>query len=381
MMQLRTGLAACALAALLAACGGGGSDKDNDPEIRSVKVFGDSLADSGTFGLKFTIQGSNSKIYPEHVAARYGTAAPCPVFLANDSGFALNPRAGCSNFAVGGGRINHLTASTSPLSITTQLSLAAAAGNYREDDLLLIDGGGNDAADLVGAYLKAAGGDSTDYLALAGSLLDASTIAATLAQPNGSALLGGLYMQALAQRFHATIRTHALDKGARHVVILDIPAITHTPRFQMVLDGIAAQVAAGAGTEAGAAARQQSEALFRSWVSAFNDTLAAQVQGDGRIVLVELGRLFDERMAQPAQYGLSNVEDPTCPITGLGDDGLPTYTFATCTDAALTAAPPVGAGGDWWQRYLFSDGFHPTPYGHQLVYEQISIDLGRSGRL
>ncbi|MCK6424462.1 MAG: SGNH/GDSL hydrolase family protein [Burkholderiaceae bacterium] len=381
MIQLRTGLAACALAALLAACGGGGSDTRTDTEITSVKVFGDSLADSGTFGLKFTVQGSASKIYPEHVAALYGTAAPCPVFLANDSGFALNPTPGCSNYAIGGGRINHLTAPTSPLSITTQLSLAGAAGNYSDDDLLLIDGGGNDAADLVGAYLKAAGGDTADYLALTGSLLDASTIATTLAQPNGSALLGGLYMQALAQRFHTAIRTHALDKGARHVVLLDIPAITHTPRFQMVLDGIAAQVAAGAGAEAGAAARQQSEALFRSWVGAFNDTLAALVRGDERVVLVQFGRMFDERITQPAQYGLSNVEDTACPATGLGGDGLPTYNFATCTDAALTAAAPVGAGGDWWQRYLFSDGFHPTPYGHQLVYQQISIDLARSGRL
>ena len=44
--------AVLALSMLLAACGGG------DPPITSVKVMGDSLADSGTFGLKFTVQGS-----------------------------------------------------------------------------------------------------------------------------------------------------------------------------------------------------------------------------------------------------------------------------------------------------------------------------------
>ena len=43
-----------AVAALVAACGGG----ENAP-ITSVKVMGDSLADSGTFGLKFTVQGTS----------------------------------------------------------------------------------------------------------------------------------------------------------------------------------------------------------------------------------------------------------------------------------------------------------------------------------
>ena len=45
--------AALTVAALVAACGGG----DKAP-ITSVKVMGDSLADSGTFGLKFTVQGA-----------------------------------------------------------------------------------------------------------------------------------------------------------------------------------------------------------------------------------------------------------------------------------------------------------------------------------
>jgi len=48
-----------ALASLLiAACGGGGSDGSTRVQITSVKVMGDSLADSGTFGFKFTVQGA-----------------------------------------------------------------------------------------------------------------------------------------------------------------------------------------------------------------------------------------------------------------------------------------------------------------------------------
>ena len=51
-------VAAAAAVALMTACGGGG-----DPEFTSVKVAGDSLADSGTFGVKFTVQGGAAMGY------------------------------------------------------------------------------------------------------------------------------------------------------------------------------------------------------------------------------------------------------------------------------------------------------------------------------
>ena len=70
--------------------------------------------------------------------------------------------------------------------------------------------------------------------------------------------------------------------------------------------------------------------------------------------------------------------------TGTDAQGLKSYTFPTCTDVALSATtPPAGAtgGADWWKSYLFSDSFHPTPYGHQLVYQRIALDLAKTGRL
>lgn len=47
-----------AAASLLVACGGGGADTSPVAPIKTVKVMGDSIADSGTFGFKFTVQGS-----------------------------------------------------------------------------------------------------------------------------------------------------------------------------------------------------------------------------------------------------------------------------------------------------------------------------------
>ena len=39
---------------------------------------------------------------------------------------------------------------------------------------------------------------------------------------------------------------------------------------------------------------------------------------------------------------------------------------------ALTVYDPdAPSGSGWWQRYLFSDGFHPTPYGHKLFADQV----------
>jgi len=365
---------------LVAACGGGGNDASTRVQITSVKVMGDSLADSGTFGIKFTVQGAQSFIYPERIATNYSVSTLCPFYLFNGTTFVANPTAGCTNYAIGGGRINNYSAPTAPLSIVQQLVTAGAAGSYAATDLLVIDGGGNDAADLVGAYLRVPSDGGAAYSALLQTVLPPATVQAALAQgAAGLASVGGTYMTALADVFYNAIKVNALDKGAQHVVVLNMPGITNTPRFQMVLDGIAA--ANGGGT-AGATARANAEGLFKGWISAFNAELALKFNGNGNVVLVDFYTSFNDQIASPAQYSLSNVTTPACPQTGTGSDGLPTYTFATCTDAALSAmTPPAGSDGtaNWWKSYAFSDSFHPTPYGHDLLARRIMKSLADAG--
>jgi phospholipase/lecithinase/hemolysin len=378
------------LAILVAGCGGGGSDTTPAVAFTSVKVMGDSLADSGTFGFKFTVQAptvsgidlKTPRVYPELVANSYGVAL-CNAYTATSAtSFIANPtQTGCTNYAVGGGRINNYSAPTSPASIPVQLAAASAASNYGAGDLLIIDGGGNDAADLIGAYLQAST-NPTPYLTLLGTVLPPATVnAAAAAGASGLAGVGATYLSALADKFYTSIKTSALDKGAQHVAVLNMPGITNTPRFQMVLDGIAA--AYGGGT-AGATARAQSEALFKSWIVAFNTELAAKFAGNANVVLVDFYTSFNNQVAAPAQFGLTNATTPACPVTGLGGDGLPTYTFATCTDAALSATPPpAGAtgGADWWKTYAFSDSFHPTPQAHKNLAQLISRSLSQAGWL
>ena len=392
----RLAVAATAVA-ILAACGGGGADPTSQRAgITSIKVMGDSLSDVGVFkgiptnGRIFSVQDSASEPntdWTERIAALLGVPQLCNFFKytgAAAAPFSLVP--GCTSYAVGGGRINNFNPQTgagaSPFSITYQLQVASSAGNYKSTDLLLIDGGGNDAADLVGAYLNAAKDGGASYAAMTGTLIPAGTLVPMLASGQaGLAQVGGAYMVALADKFYASIKTSALDKGAERIVLLNTPGITNTPRFQMVLGGIAAAYGGGA---TGAGARAQSEALFKSWVEAFNSRLATLVANDKRVVLVDFYTAFNDQIANPAQYGLTNVTTPACPITGMGSDGLPLYNFQTCTAAALSAmTPPAGAtgGSNWWQTYAFSDGFHPTPLGYQLMSQLVAKSLATAGWL
>ncbi len=388
MNRLRRGTLAlatsAALAVLLAACGGGGGGADTTPRVAvtSVKVMGDSLADVGTFGVKFTVQGND--IFPERIATTYGLPKGCNFFVFTGTTFAANPRTGCTNYAIGGGVINPASSSLTPADprgIGVQFATATAAGNFAAGDLLVVDGGGNDAASLVGAYLNAPRDQGASYVALLGTQLTQAQVASAVSGGQaGLAAAGATYMTALANTFADMIQTRALDKGAQRIALLNMPGITNTPRFQLVLDSIAQ--ASGGGT-AGAAARAQSEALFKSWVEAFNARLAARFAGERRVVVVDFYTSFNEQVANPAQFGLTNVRGFTCPVTGQDSSGLPTVTWPTCTDAALSASPPAGAtgGSNWYKTWAFSDSFHPTPYGHQLLAQLISRSLATAGWL
>lgn len=358
----------------------GGSDDTPAPAVTAVKVVGDSLADSGTFGFKFTVQGAaatgagSATLWPEQVAARYGQTL-CPRYVATGGSFATT--AGCTNYAVLGGRINHFTAPGTPVSIAWQLQDAGAAG-YAEGDLVLIDGGGNDAADLISAYLAASQDGGKAYATMLRSVLDAATVGSLLAGgATGMAQAGGAYMQELASRFAATIKAQTLDKGAPRVAVLNMPPVTLTPRFRTVLAAVAA---AG-----GPAAATQAQALFDGWIQAFNTRLAAALAGDSRIAVVDFYASFKDQVDRPAAYGYTNVTTPACPATGVDGNGLPRYDMPACTAAALSAStPPAGAtgatgGADWWKSYSFSDGFHPTPLGHQLMAQLVQRSLDQAG--
>jgi phospholipase/lecithinase/hemolysin len=382
-MQINTrrvwmGAMSAVVLAGLVACGG----SSGPTPITKVYVMGDSLADVGTFGLKFTVQDASSSkgfpIWTQIVANNVGVdgAAQCSFYRLTPGSAVpvLSPQ--CTNFAIGGGRIVVSAAdggTASPLTVGTQLKTRAQQGNYSANDLLLIDGGGNDAADLVGAYLGAASGAQglANYQAFLAQQLEPAAIASLLPMPNGAALAAGAYMQKLADTFYGQIKTQVLDKGATRVAVLNMPDITLTPRFSMVLADV---------TQKTDAARAQAlQGAIRQWIGAFNAKLQANIGNDPRIAMVDFYADFADQVQNPASFALSNATDASCPVTGVGNDGLPSYTFPTCTSAALDTLPGKTAG--WWKSYAFSDGFHPTPLGHGLLAASVSRALARAGWL
>ncbi len=378
-------LSAVAAALVVVGCGGGGSSSTTNFTNTKVRVFGDSLADSGTFGIKFTVNnasagGAPTKIWPELVASSVGQSV-CNFYNATGPVTFVAPSAACTSMAVGGGRVLSGAATggpTSPYSIPTQMATAAsflgATGTFAATELMLVDGGGNDSADLAGAFLGATtpAGQVT-YTLFLSALVPNPTLTNVLSIPNtGPAQAGGLYMQALANKFADDITASLLNKGAKRVVLLNAPAVTNTPRFKLVLQS----VASGPG---GTATAAQVEAISRGWTQAFNAQLTARLGSDSRVAIVDFFSEFDLQVtpAGAASFGLTNVTTPACPVVGADAQGLPAYNFASCTAAALDASAIAAT----WRTYAFSDGFHPTPRGHELVATVVGRALTAKGWL
>lgn len=393
--KLKLLAAAMATVGLLAACGGGGgADTTPKAKVTSVKVMGDSLSDSGTFGYKFTVQGNDPTtgkpylVWPERIADLYSTSL-CAHYKPTSQTTFVTANAGCTNYAIGGAQINYVDASgqvvNSPISVLQQIKDAGAAG-VSSNDLILIDGGANDAAALITAvltYQSAAGtyavtGSPADgakaqaaqkYLqAFLASKIDTATLTALLSQgSDGIVKAGGLYMQTLAQNLATSMQTELLAKGATRIAVLNIPAIQMTPKFTTVL----AQIAQAQGT----AASKQAEALLDGWVSAFNATLKTAAGNDSRIAVVDFYTEFKSQISNPAAYNFTNATVAAC--SKIGTDEL-----SACSADKLAANIPQGeTSPDWWKSYVFANSFHPTPYGYQQMGQLVSRSLAQAGWL
>jgi phospholipase/lecithinase/hemolysin len=378
-------------------------------------VVGASLADSGTFGLKFTVQsasGTPYAVYTERVAAAYGLSL-CAHYRSSNGGVSYTTNDACFNHAVAGAAINFglMTDSSSdadtvndtftplasvPSNMLYQLSELSARGLSSGDVLIVGEGSSNDAAQLITAYLtdaQTAGTlNTTLFRQVITSLMQdgGATAGAGVLATDGGAAAGVAYMSKLAQTLVASIKTQALDKGVQRVVVLNTLDVTRTPKLQAVLGSLNATQAA------------QLQALFRAWVQAYNSALntAVAAQG-GKVVVVDLYAAFNDQLDNPAQYGLTNVTSTVCFETvnaagatktnsvvapgtiGLTDTDVSVSVAQTCNDAFASSITPTqnATGADWWKTYAFSDSFHPTPYGHQLLAQLVNKRLAEAGWL
>lgn len=337
--------------------------------VSRLIVAGDSLADVGTFGFKFTVQDASSAVgfpvLPELVATAHGLAAGCSHYIDNGAGGVV-PRgdSGCTNFAVGGGRILD---GDGPRNIRNQLVDAAAAIRFGAGDLLLVEGGANDASDLAAGYLGSVGSrtGTLAFVAFLARRVETGDLLDTIRGNNSLARSANLYMQEAADALADSITTNALDHGAPRVAVLNLPDLTITPRFSSAFERLV--------QEEGAEDANNARNAVREAIDAFNVRLQGRLGNDPRVVLVDLRTAVADQIARASDFGLTDALHAACPVTGTNSIGLPDWTLQTCTSAALDAALPG------WKTWAFSDGFHPTPLGHRLLAATVNRALAARG--
>jgi phospholipase/lecithinase/hemolysin len=383
MRLIRLTLAALGAAVILAACGGGNSGV----EFNSTVSFGDSLSDVGTYkvgtiaavgGGKWTVNSATARNWTELVAANAGTDEPCAAqtgLLTNIPGFAGAPVTNhpeCLNYAQGSARVslpfapNSATLQAPPFNqvnlglmavpVATQMSthLANTGGAYSGRELVTVMAGGNDIFMHFAGIGSASGGGA--------SAVGAAIAAGWSAQVQGAVAAGGAAatdaavnaaiagMAQAGAELATLVRTQVLAKGARFVVVVNLPDISQTP-FGLSLD-------------------VSSRGLLNTMVTTFNSQLQAGLSG-ADLLLVDAytqGRL---QTANPAQFGIANVTTPACSTTS-PNNPLQGSSLA-CTSASTVEADTSG--------YLYADSVHGTPLGYRLLANHVTAQMFAAGWL
>ena len=247
--------------AALIGCGSGSGSQTPAPTTSSVKTAGDSLSDIGTFGFVFTVQTSPASMnWTQAVATSVGFNSMCPRYAPTSADLLtpiLNPKAtACTAYAVGGATISGNEGNG--WSIITQLENMAAAG-IGENDLVLINGGGNDAV---------------------------AVLSDTPVDP-----------VQLAKTFSDAIKRTVLASKVKRVIVANIPDVTLTPRFQPYI---------------------AYKDIVQGWVKAFNDELLKQFATEPRVMIFDLYAELTKWASTPQAYGITNATDAACPANAWG---------------------------------------------------------------
>lgn len=370
-MKLRLSLIGLVAALALAGCGGG------DPVEADPKVYGagDSLNDVGVFGVRFTVQSATPstpyKVWTDLVANSAGISSLCAAYNGSAS---FAPVANCTGHAVGGAQINPVSlqrtsglvsgstigSDATPMSIVQQIKDLAQGRTFGSQDLILIDGGGNDANALASSLLEGltpgnplAAQAIGAYATILKDLLPAATVDAAVAgagvDPTPLIQLGGAYMQAAATMLTSAIQTELIAKGAQRVVLLNLPDLSQTPALKT--QPISAK------------------AIVTAWAQAMNAQLITNLGSEPKVLIVDFFDILDGWVKNPssASIGLVSLSNVTVGACGSVD-------IAVCTDSGLDASGPAD-----WRTHMFADNLHATPFGNQLMADKVQTLLDAKG--
>jgi phospholipase/lecithinase/hemolysin len=222
-------------------------------------------------------------------------------------------------------------ANATPTSIITAAIVAAATDAG-------MNGYTNPAATLANAPTLGA-------TAQAAATTQGNTAAATYVGTTGITIATA-GMSAAAKELADNVKL-ILSKGAKKVVVLNIPDASQTPY----------------GVSSGQAP------LVLAMTQAFNARLKAELTGVAGVLQLDAFAENQKQFANPAQFGLTNVKDMVCKAGPTN----PTGTSLLCNPSNILA-------GDT-SRYMFADSVHPTPYSHKLLAQFVTKELVLAGWL
>jgi outer membrane lipase/esterase len=306
---------------------------------------------------------------------------------------AVVDNANCTNYAQGSARV---TSAAGPNSYALQIAAGqtniglmaaplvkqfathlAAHGNYTGTELVTVMAGANDvfmhvtAVSAVSAYVAAATGGTATPLQIGTAKAVAQGSAgiagwtgaeiAAISVGDASSVSAAATAAVAHMAEHATtlagyIQASVIGKGAKHVVVVNVPSIENTPF----------------GQGSGAAA------LLRSMVTTFNSTLQTALAGTSGLLLVDAYTQGVDQYNNPAQYGIVNVTTPVC-SSAAASSSNPAGNILAGSSLACTINNTL-SGADV-STYFYADTVHPTPAGYKLLDRYVAEQMAKIGWL
>lgn len=388
MQSIKLILGAAGTALMLAGCSSGGAgDQSTKATYSSMVNFGDSLSDVGSYkvgtvaalgGGKYTVNSATALNWTEIVAKVYGLSAPCPAQTGLDGdpalGLSVMPPVDhpeCTSYAQGGARVTapigpgnkaiptsaRLGQLTVPVAQQIQNHLAKV-GSFNGKELVTVMAGGNDLFIQAAGVQAAPGGGQGAVGAgfLAGWTNGQDGTAQTLGiggpgAAQAAATLAVTSMGAAGVQLAALIKDQIVAKGAKTVVVVNLPNVSKTP---YALEQPA-----------------QSQAFVDQMTKTFNDQLKNNLAGVAGVIYTDAYAESTAQADNPAPYGLTNVTTPAC-LTDPAKNSL--------NGSALICTSNNVIAGDISQ-YFYADSVHPTPFGYELLAKFVLSELIRAGQL
>jgi outer membrane lipase/esterase len=171
-------------------------------------------------------------------------------------------------------------------------------------------------------------------------------------------------MVSAAAELSASVK-NMLAKGAKRIVVTNLPDVSLTP-YALATITVTAGVT-----------DNSTQQLVLAMTKAFNDKLKADLAGISGLLYVDVFSENQSQVANPSQFGLSNVKDMACDLRyGIN----PLASVGKADGSSLVCKPSNLITGNT-SRYLFADSVHPTPYGHKLLSQLVTKELVLAGWL